>query len=312
MNTPNYNIIDWDDSYEASSMELEKSNLQGKSVQLEIVKQDFLGRARAFEDYYCCLAVADNQVVGSAIAAKTFLKLNNEERYTGFGFDAKVDPSWRNRGIGKKLALRLYEKYFSHHSLQGSFMTAKLQNAAVHKMVKGAIQKTHIYPFVYLTIPVYASIKKTGIIGPQNFSVSLLRKESTTPRSYTDFETGLGCFYTNQFYSVRVNKISFLYKSSISLLKIIQPSRYKYLPGEGANLFFATLYNHNIENIGQLNEVLHHLQIKGIQYLQVCCQEKDAIYNYLKKYAVNSYPYCIRADFEINESDKIALDVRCL
>ena len=95
-------------------------------------------------------------------------------------------------------------------------------------------------------------------------------------------------------------------------MKRLQPSKYTSLPGENEMLSFATLYNHDSENINGINEVLEMLETKGIRQLLVCCRKNDAINQFLKSITINRYSYYLVTDFKLDRDDEVSIDVRCL
>ena len=84
------------------------------------------------------------------------------------------------------------------------------------------------------------------------------------------------------------------------------------LPGKGALLQFATLFDYTPENLGEINEALQLLQDHNIPYLNVCCTRHDAAYQLLKPLAMNVLPYIMLSTFAVQNGQKLTLDVRCL
>lgn len=293
---------------------MEKGITQGIGIRLEILKDHFLDRAKLFDSYYSNLAMKGYQVMGTAIGSTTTLVVNGETLKAGFGFDAKVAPGMRKMGIGKMLAKDLYKNFFRPNGLVKCFMTAKLTNAPILKVVSKALGKVWLYKFVYLTIPTSAiiDIKNSPAGKPQQFSIGLYDPASTCKSYYTSFESGFGYFHTWEMYKLRIKKISWIYKQGITVLKKLAPSRYRQLPKEGDELSFATLFNHTTNNISSINELLNDLKKQNIHYLLVCCKKNDAIYNYMKQYSINTYNYYLVSDFSLKESDSVSMDVRCL
>jgi hypothetical protein len=192
-------------------------------------------------------------------------------------------------------------------------MTAKKVNTPVYKMVSRTIDNSTHYPFVYLVLPAHSRIRlNNGRNFSQQFKVGLFEEEKLCPSYFTQFNSGLGCFYTNKMYHLRVHKLDWKLNAALRILKIVYPKKYCTIPGRNENIFSATLYNQSIENINGINEVLRHIESKGLSQLMVCCQRDDAIYRSLKKYAISIYDYTLKADFKIDSSDRVGIDVRCL
>ena len=314
MNFPGYHIIPYNVAYHEQVSQLEKGIVQGKKIQLEIIKKDFLDRAKVFRDYYSCIAVTgENQVIGSAMGAHTTIMVNRKQSIAGIAFDTKVHPNSRGKGIGRSLVQDIYKNYFNPMGFRKNFMVAKQTNSAVMTLASSAVPNIWFYDFVYLTIPTSTrvTIPATARKVPQLFSIDLFDKDSLPRESYCTFRNGLSYLRTNELYRLRIKKIDWFYKQAILFLKSID-KKYRDLPGENEILSLATLFNHTPENIHEINQVLEDLESKGIQQLLVCCCRQDYIYNVLKSATINRYPYKLVSDFPLDRSDQIVIDVRCL
>jgi len=309
-----FHIIPYSEEYSDRALQLEKAVTQGNSIQLEIVKEHFLDRAKVFNNTYACMAITnEGRVIGSAIGAQTMLTINAQDVPAGIGFDTKVDPGWRKKGVGRMLVKDLYKHFFRPQGLSKSFMTAKLSNAPVLKLVSHTVSNTSFYDFIYLTIPTHNRIKKPiSKDKTAGFGVKLFNIDGLANDYYTQLDSGLGCFHTHKMYRLKINRISWYYKQAISVMKRLEPSKYASLPGENEMLSFATLYNHTSKNINGINEVLEILETKGIKQLLVCCRKNDVINQLLESIAINRYSYWLVADFKLDRDDEVSLDVRCL
>jgi len=314
MNAPDYLLIPYSEAYNDKALSLENGITQGLNIQLEILKDRFLDRVDVFKKYFACVALANNsELIGTAIGAQTKIMINDTVWETGFGLDTKVHRHWRSNGVGRKLAKYLYQEFFKPHGLTRNFMTAKLSNAPVLKLVSYAVASTWMYEFVYLTIPTMNRVKLTsGHSQKQIFRVTLFNREELPHTYYTQLTNGLGYFHTYKMYRLKIKKVSWLLKSGMAILKKLYPARYADLPGEGDTISFATLYDHTPDRISGINEVLEQLETSGIRQLLVCCRKNDYIYSVLKNYSINTYSYCLVSDFSLDENDKVTIDVRCL
>ena len=314
MTDQDYHIIPYNETHHAKAFALEKGIVQGNKIQLEIIKDHFLDRAKIFKDHYCCLAVTrDQEVIGSAMGAKTTMIINDEASAIGIAFDTKVHPSVRGNGVGGKLVQGVYQHFFNCGGLAKNFMIAKQSNAAVVKLASNAVSKIWLYDFVYLTLPTTMRVKVSMPVSTpmQLLQVRMFDEESIPTELYSAMNSGLSYFNTHKIYRLKIRKISWLYKQGLSLMKLISP-KYAGIPAEKEAISSATLYNHNPENIQYINQVLQELESKGIKMLLVCCRKNDDIYNSLRKASINCYPYNIVSDFPIDKNDQIVIDVRCL
>lgn len=309
----NIQLIPYKNTYDADITELENSVVQGKHIKLRILKNHFLDRSVVFENYFPCLAVnKEKRLVGTAIGAKTKIIINGKMYNAGFGYDVKVHPAHRNNGVGRTMATHQKE-WFKAEGLEKNFITLKLSNAPVVKLIAKAVGKIWLYDFVYLTIPSKARISEPFVRkAAQKFFVKLFDREALSPNYYTEFSGHLGYFHTYKLYRLKLEKLSWLYRQGLRILKKINPKKYSQLPVEQEVMEFATLYNHTENNMANMNTVLEHLEAKGKKYLLVCCCKNDSIYDYLKKYSINTYGYYILSDFPLKGKDEVTLDVRCL
>lgn len=308
-------IVSYDQRYDEDIHRLEKYIVQGKNIQLEIIKDHFLDRTTVFKKYYACLLLDTAGVpIATAIGAQTILHINGNGFNAGIGYEVKVHPDYHNKGIGRRMATHIYRQFFRPEGLHKNFITLKKTNIPVVRLVARAIGKVWLYDFVYLTIPAKARIANIPACKTKNqlFSVALFNKEDLASTYYTDVSNRLGYFHTYKMYRLKIRKIGFLYKLGLGLIKKIQPKKYARLPGINEIFSSATLYNHHAGNIHNINTVLEQLEKLGIHYLMVCCRKHDCIYNALKKSSVNTYGYYILSDFPLTKKDGVTIDARCL
>ncbi|MCC5938920.1 MAG: hypothetical protein JJU34_16705 [Lunatimonas sp.] len=315
MSPSNYEIIPYREDYDEELLKFESSIVQGTNIQLQMVKTHFLSRALLFEEHYAGMAIdVHGDILGTAIAARTTIQINGTTMPVGFGLDAKVATSARNRGVGKHMAKEMYRRFFSLHGLTKNFITAKLSNAPVIRMTAGILSRICLYDFVYLTIPTKARIN--GIphmkAGKELFGVRLFDAEKIPDRYYTAYRSGLGCFHMHHVYTLKIRKIQGIIKWGMGILKRLYPSKYKDVPNEGGILSFSILYNQSASNIAHLNLVLEDLEQSGITHLLVCCRKGDMVYRSIRHLAINRYRYYLVTDFPLRSSDAVQLDVRCL
>src|SRR4051812_10064777 len=105
-------FVPYNEKYDDRIKELERLVTQGKNIQLEISKDNFLSRSTVYTKYYPCLVVDEqDSVLATAIGAKTGIIVNGNYYDAGIGFDAKVHPLYRNIGIGRKMAEFIYKEF---------------------------------------------------------------------------------------------------------------------------------------------------------------------------------------------------------
>ncbi|MFZ9388385.1 MAG: hypothetical protein ACO25B_10915 [Chitinophagaceae bacterium] len=315
MKSVKFHIEPYSDKYLSGVTALEAGIIQGSNIKLELVKEHFLDRAKVFENIYPCIALSEeNDVIGMAVGAQTKLIINDVPINAGIGFDTKINPLWRNKGVGRMLAKYIYKEFFMPQKLENNFMTAKKSNVPVLKLISRALPDVWIYDFVYLTIPTSSRTKAPAYssVQLQQFSVQLFDKEEIPADYYLQEGEKPGCFHTYKLYRLRIKRISRLYKFCMALLKNMNPVKYGALPEESDVLSFATLYNHHAGNIHGIDEVLDRLEKKGIRYLLVCCRKNDMIYKLFKNISINEYGYYMISDFRLGKNDRVAIDVRCL
>ncbi|HZG24813.1 MAG TPA: hypothetical protein VEZ17_09555 [Chitinophagaceae bacterium] len=306
-------LIPYHPTYDSAIADLENKVVQGKGIQLKILKNHFLDRSLVFLKTFPCLALNENhEVIGTAVGAGTKLLINGKAYMAGFVLDVKIQLSYRHKGIGMQFA-KHQKEWFTREGWEKNFTTIKLSNAPVIKLSAKAIGNIWLTPFVYLTIPSSAQIPSTPrSSGINSFSVRLFDKERLPSGYYTTFPGGLGVFHTWKLYRLKIEKLSWLYRQGLECIKMISPKRYAVLPKEKEVMEFATLFNHSNENVGSINEVIQHLQATDKKFLLVCCRKGDSVYKHLKKYSINTYPYYMLTDFALSCKDDLAIDVRCL
>lgn len=309
-----FSIVPFDTRYSEGIGKLEQGIEQGRGIRLQIIKDHFLDRAVVFKKYHAGVVLnTTGEPIATIIGAKTILVLNGDEVNAGVGFDVKVQPAYRKKGIGKLMAKYLYKEFFKPEGLTRNFITLKISNIPVVRLAS-AVRNIWLYNFVYLTIPSRSRLKETVDVKgkKQLLSVTLFNQEEIQEDFYTTMPSGLAYFHTNKMYRLKINSIAFLFRLGIRIIKNLQPGKYAFLPAKNVTMEFATLYRHTAQNIIHINGVLEQLEKKGVNYLLVCCRKSDIIYNTLKKMSINTYGYYLLSDFSLNNKDAVTIDVRCL
>jgi GNAT superfamily N-acetyltransferase len=307
-------LLPYTNKYDDAIHALENGIVYGKGIRLKMLKNHFLGRSQPFQLVYPVLAMTeDEKIIGTSIGAATKLVVNDCPYDAGFMYDVKVHPAYRKKGVGGSIAKYIYQHFFRKQGFEKNFTTLKLTNTPVYKISARVASRFWRYPFVYMTIPTNVRVSESFQQKMEPlFGVTLFDRGDVPPAFFTTLPCGLSFFHTYRMYRLQIEKISFVYRNALRLMKRLQPSKYAALPAEKEIMEFVTLFDHTEHNIGQINEVLDHLQGMDKKFLLVCCRKGDSIYQYLNKYSINTYGYCMATDFPLSGSDGVTMDVRCL
>ena len=315
MNT-DFKIITYDPKYEDALLALERKATQGSWIQLEMIRDRFLSRSVVFDNYKIFLGVTENaQLVGVTAGAIVPIECNNNLLKVGIGYDLKVFPEFRKLGLAKTFGSQLVYNYFLPSGSDDFFVTMKTKNIAVAKACYSINRKWYHYEFIYLTIPTWRRIKqKVNYMEPSSqlkFKTKLFPSEKDLTTYFSKTKSGLGIWNTHKMYQIKLRKLNPILKLGQALSNLFLP-KHRHTPSEGDLLKFATLFDFDESNFYELNEVLEQLQEDGIQYLNVCCQKGDFVWQTLKPIAINAYPYSLVGTFKTTPTDEIAIDVRSL
>lgn len=314
MNSSTYHILPYEATYNDALMALEHLTPQGKKIKLEMLRPSFLSRSEVFEEYSIYVAVdeAKGSVIGVAGVSVVPLKLEDHFIQTGFGYDLKVEPASRKKGLAKEFGKVLVDGYLVNKDIDNYFITLKTGNEGAAKAVFVIPSQWYTYNFLYLTIPTFKRIKPLATASEnQFFSTELLSRPGNAEEYIIETASGLGIWKTYNTYQLIIQDMPFFMNSGAKIANLIMPKKRK-IPTKGDVLKFATLFNYNPENIGYINEAFEVLQSKNIQYLNVCCTQDDIAYRILKPYAMNSLPYTMLNTFGAENGCHLTLDVRCL
>jgi len=309
-----YRIVPYEAKYNDALMALEHLTPQGNKVKLEMLRPKFLSRSEVFERYsiYVALDKTKDSLIGVAGGSIVPVKYEDSFLQAGFGYDLKVEPSHRKKGLAKRFGKILVEGYLFNNDISNYFITLKTGNEGAAKAVFIIPKQWYTYNFLYLTIPTFKRIKSLSTANRNQFlSTELLSRPTNADEYIIETESGLGIWKTYKTYQLKIKNMPFFMNIGAKLANLIL-SKEKKMPNKGDVLKFATLFNYNPENIGNINEVLEILQNRNIQYLNVCCTEEDLTYELLSPYAMHSLPYTMLNTFEVQNGYHLTLDVRCL
>ncbi|GGG15268.1 GNAT family N-acetyltransferase [Pontibacter amylolyticus] len=308
-----FKIVPYRPEHEQALLEIERLSPQGFMVKLETVRPEFLSRAALFEDHTAFVAVGpEARVLAGVTAAQAPMRIKGELQQTGFGFDVVVDPTVRNRGIGRELATCLRKRFFEPKGLTRQFTSLRAGNLTMLNLISKSYRNTFLYEFLYLTFPTARTIRvENTAIGEPIFNVSLLSDSDKLSDYYEVTESGLGLWHTHQVYQFKVKSVNPVLSGGLWLgNRFIRTN--KYVPLVGSMLKTTTIYNLTQDNIHTLPEVSLQLYKQGINYMQICCQPSDAVYHALQKSALNAFSHYIVGTKELNPDEPLTLDVRCL
>ncbi|MBX0331900.1 GNAT family N-acetyltransferase [Pontibacter sp. HSC-14F20] len=308
-----FKIVPYRPEHEQALLEIERLSPQGFMVKLETVRSGFLSRAALFEDYTAFSAIdPDGKVLAGVTAAQVPMLLNGEKQATGFGFDVLVDPTVRNRGIGRELATCVRKRFFEPKELTRQFTTLRAGNLTMLNLLSKSYRNTFLYEFLYLTFPTARTIRvENTAIGEPTFGVSLLSKSDKLSDYHEVMDSGLGLWHTHQVYQLKVKSVNPVLSGGLWLGNRFVRTN-KYVPLVGSMLKTTTIYNLTPDNIHTLPEVSLQLYKQGINYMQICCQPSDAVYHALQKSALNAFSHYIVSTEQLNRDEPLTLDVRCL
>ncbi|HSF44988.1 MAG TPA: GNAT family N-acetyltransferase [Chitinophagaceae bacterium] len=305
------NILPYQPDLEPDILEIEKKAVQGSWVKLEMVRDSYISRAKVFQCHGSFLGYNENgQLVGAVIGAKVPMKINGKEFKAGFGLDLRVIPYWKNKGAGKQLTNFVMRNFFQQQNLTKNFITLKASNNPMMKIGVNMLKKFTAVDFTYLVMPSYTRVKDPlNIDKPLSFSVELLDEYNRFPGFITAFRGGLCAWHTHMMYKIKIKNIHPIARFLTWVVSMLNKKKY---PTRGEEIKTATIFNLNRENIVHINEVFEHMDKCDVKFVNVICRRTDAIYTKLKPYSLFSYDHYMLADFAIEPSDQISIDVRCL
>lgn len=308
-------IIPYHPDYEASLLDLERASPQGKHIQLEMLRDDFLSRSVVFDEFGVFLALSENEdLLGVAAGSAVILEWNGKDERVGFVYDLRVAPRFRRKGIANSLGRYLTREYFKSLGIKRHVTTVKASNRPAAKALQSALGITHHYPFSYLTIPTGMRITKiTHPSSDSRFRVSGFEVPESVAVEwvYRHPDGNPALFRTDLAYRVRAISIAPWLNFGMRTLERFKGADWK-LPRLGEEVRFAIAFDLCTENFHLLNDLFEHLQQLGIQYFVVCCLRGDYYYRNLRRLAINSLGYRVLANFPLQPSDSLTLDVRCL
>ncbi len=309
-----FEIKTYNPAYDSGIKYVEDHTVQGKFIQLKILKAHFIDRVKVFKAHQAFVAVNDQNIpIGTFVSAETQLIVNGEQFNAGIGFETKVLKEYGNQGIGLKMVKHAYQHFFIPRQLHKNFTTMKVSNKMALSLTLKAITNGWKYTFVYLTIPTGLLLNHTVIHEKrQHFNVTLFNEGEVDTKYFKKFHNGLSYFKTYCMYRIKIEKMSPIIKAMVWLAKKMKFKKSAFIPEEKSTLSFATLYNVNFSNINQINTLIADLKKDNIDYLMVCCKKNDWLYRIFKSISIDEYSYYIIADFPLKESDEITIDVRCL
>jgi hypothetical protein len=314
MNSMTYQILPYEAKYNDALMALEHLTPQGKKIKLEMLRPSFLSRSEVFEKYSIYVAVdqTKDSLIGVAGVSIVPVKYEDSFMQAGFGYDLKIEPAHRKKGLAKKFGKILVDGYLINNDISNYFITLKTGNEGAAKAVYVIPKQWYTYNFLYLTIPTFKRIKSLSTANRNQFlSTELLSRPANAEEYIIETESGLSIWKTYKTYQLKIKDMPFFMNLGIKLANLIG-SKGKKMPHKGHVLKFATLFNYNPKNIVNINEALEILHNKNIQYLNVCCTKEDLTYELLRPYAINSLPYTMLNTFKVQNGHHLTLDVRCL
>ncbi|NNC94735.1 MAG: hypothetical protein HKN92_04180 [Chitinophagales bacterium] len=316
MNKYTHHIVKYNSEYEDALLQLEQKSPQGKGIKLEMLRDNFMSRAKVFSKYamYVGLDESMKNVIGFAGASVAPCIYDNKLIEAGFGFDLKVDPLYRQQGLAKKFGMKVVNDFLAKHYISNYYLTMKSDNTAVAKTVLVVPDKWVTYDFIYLTIPTFKRISLKNydpVDGTRLFRSVLIDCPDHCQSYKIETSSGMGVWKTYRMYQLKILDMPYYLRAGGWITNAFTAASRR-LPVKGDVIRFATLYNATTENIVHLNDVLKILQREKVQYLNVCCTAADHIYKLLSPYAMNKLSYSMLNTFGCVNGKSLSLDVRCL
>ena len=143
------------------------------------------------------------------------------------------------------------------------------------------------------------------------FNVDILSDQDSLNKYYTQYPNGLGIWDTYKTYSLEVHRISPFIKMMIHLRNLFKKTKIR-IPKAGEEMKIVTAFGLTSQNLGSLPQILNPLSAEEVDCCNVVCAKDDYVYRALKPYAVNILHYLLIHTLDIDHSDSITLDVRCM
>lgn len=305
------NIKPYKPGLEKDILEVERQVMQASLVKMDVLRDSYISRAKVFQSFASYLGYNEKgKLVGAIVGTKVPIKVNGHEFKAGFGLDLLVAPSWQNKGVGTLLSNFLVRNFFHQHNLTKNFITLK---ASQHPGIKTGATSDNSFncmDFTCLVIPTKA--RATGSLAIEkdiSFSTDLLEEHGRHPELISCFTGGLCAWHTHKINKLRIRNIHPLARLSTAIMSLLTGKKY---PSEGEEIKTAIIFNLNSENIRHINEALEYLDKNGVNYLNVVCRKNDHVYARLKTYSIFDHDHYLVADFPIQPTDNITIDVRCI
>jgi hypothetical protein len=309
----NGQIHPYEPAYEGALLALEQQCPQGKVVQLVMEREQFITRSAVFDSYGMLTYWIDGELVSFSARAKTMFILNGEKENVSFLYDARTHPAFRNRNVQTTIAKQLITEFSLPNGLTRAIVTIKATNLTMLWLGRKHGGKS-TYNFTYLTIPTRQHIAlptDDRLEKPPFFSTDLLTRRKELQDFYTLYAGTLGVWHLDQVYQLRVVHLA-------GWLRIIKQltsglsGRKLAIPDQGQTLRMRLLMGFQPQYTPALNSILDDLAQQGIDYLLVATHPQDGLYRWLRPYAIDTTPYVLLADFPIQQTDQVTVDVRCL
>lgn len=308
-----YEIIPYSEDYEESLLELENEAIQGKFIQLEMIRNCFNLRSMVFDKSQLFLAVDfEMSLIGILGAAIVVISMNGKEITAGYYYDIRVKKKCQGFGLTTKMAKYAYKNFYIPNDVSYLFTTMKKSNKAASKSAENLGLKMFEYPFLYLTIPTHIRLKKTEIKQSiEELAITCTSSSNNLNPYIQPVNSNLQVWQTNLIYKLKLINIHPLH-TFISMRSHIFNKNLNKIPKVGDELSFSTLMYKATPTTEEMNEILSILQKQHIDFLLVACKRKSRIFKLLSRYAINRYKYILYSTFPISVDDCIELDVRCL
>lgn len=152
---------------DAEALELDRRCAQGRAFRLSFRRETFRRRAENFRTWRILTARLNGILVGTVAGALKNAHLLGTPTRVAFIFDLRVHPSFRRRGIGKRLAGEMLDWAYAHARVAYTYVVA---DNRITRHLAGVLGGTQVGEYAYLVYPTYRQ-RASLPLEPEDFTV---------------------------------------------------------------------------------------------------------------------------------------------